>query len=192
MPSNHLILSSLSPAFNLSQLQGLFKWVSSSHRVANYWSFSFGISPSRLKVSCSYTYPRLFPSRQLHWKFTDPFHQGLILWGWSCWTTTLFQWKWSLDWDTKSFSHGFGLMNNFKEWPVNSISHQLSCVWLFCDPMDCSLPGFFVHWNCPGKNTGVGCRFLPQRIFLTQQSNLRLSPALAGWFFTTVPPGKPS
>ena len=35
MPSNHLILSSPSPpAFNLSQHQGLFKWVSSSHQVA--------------------------------------------------------------------------------------------------------------------------------------------------------------
>ena len=34
MPSNHLILSSPSPpAFNLSQHQGLFKWVSSSHQV---------------------------------------------------------------------------------------------------------------------------------------------------------------
>ena len=37
-------LSSLSPpAFNLSQHQGLFKWVSSLHQ---YWSFSFSISPS--------------------------------------------------------------------------------------------------------------------------------------------------
>ena len=34
MPSNHLILSSPSSAFNLSQHQGLFKWVSSSHQVA--------------------------------------------------------------------------------------------------------------------------------------------------------------
>ena len=40
-------LSSPSPrAFNLSQHQGLFKWVSSSHQVVNYWSFSFSISPS--------------------------------------------------------------------------------------------------------------------------------------------------
>ena len=41
-------LSSPSPsAFNLSQNQGLFKWVSSSHQVARkYWSFSFNISPS--------------------------------------------------------------------------------------------------------------------------------------------------
>ena len=37
-------LSPPSPlAFNLSQLQGLFQWVSSSHQ---YWNFSFSISPS--------------------------------------------------------------------------------------------------------------------------------------------------
>jgi len=35
MPSNHLILSSPSPlAFSLSQHQGLFHWISSSHQVA--------------------------------------------------------------------------------------------------------------------------------------------------------------
>jgi len=39
------ILSSPSrPAFNLSQYQDLFQWVSSSHQVPKYWSFS--ISPS--------------------------------------------------------------------------------------------------------------------------------------------------
>ena len=59
MPTNHLLpLSSPSPpAFNLSQHQGLFQWVSSSHQGlfqwvssshqgAKYWSFSFSISPS--------------------------------------------------------------------------------------------------------------------------------------------------
>ena len=39
-------LSSPSPALSLSQHQGLFKWVSSSHQVAKYWSFNFNISPS--------------------------------------------------------------------------------------------------------------------------------------------------
>ena len=34
------------PVFNLSQHQGLFQWVSSSHQVAKVWSFSFSISPS--------------------------------------------------------------------------------------------------------------------------------------------------
>ena len=33
-------------AFNLSQHQDLFQWVSSSHQVAKYWSFSFTIIPS--------------------------------------------------------------------------------------------------------------------------------------------------
>ena len=46
-PSNHLILSFPSPpAFNLSQHQGLFQWVSSSHKWPKYWSFSFSISSS--------------------------------------------------------------------------------------------------------------------------------------------------
>ena len=37
-------------------------------------------------------------------------------------------------------------------------------------------------WYFPGKNTGVGCHFLLQRIFLPQESNPRLLclPALAG------------
>ena len=44
MPSNHLILLPPFPsAFNLSQHQGLFKWVSSWPK---YWSFSFSTSPS--------------------------------------------------------------------------------------------------------------------------------------------------
>ena len=34
------------PAFNLSQHQSLFQWVTSLHQVAKYWSFSFSISPS--------------------------------------------------------------------------------------------------------------------------------------------------
>ena len=42
MPSNHLILSSpCPPALNLSQYQGLFKWVSPSHQVAKVLEFQF-------------------------------------------------------------------------------------------------------------------------------------------------------
>ena len=46
MPSNHLILCHplLNLSFNLSQHQGLFKWVSSSHQLK--YCFSFSISPS--------------------------------------------------------------------------------------------------------------------------------------------------
>jgi len=62
--------------------------------------------------------------------------------------------------------------------------------------MDCSVPGFSVHGDSPGKNTGVGCHALLQGIFSTQGPNpLSLvslaSPALAGWFFPKAPPGEP-
>ena len=47
------------------------------------------------------------------------------------------------------------------------------CLTLY-DPMDCSLPGSSVCGDFPGKNTGVGCHFLLQGIFPTQESNLGL------------------
>ena len=43
---SHPLLSPSPPALNLSQNQGLFKWVPSSHQVAIVLSFSFNISPS--------------------------------------------------------------------------------------------------------------------------------------------------
>ena len=42
--------------------------------------------------------------------------------------------------------------------------------------MDCSPPGSSVHGIFSGSNTGVGCHFLLQGIFLTQGSNLHLLP----------------
>ena len=40
------------------------------------------------------------------------------------------------------------------------------------NPMDCTLPSSFVHGILQNlKNTGVGCHFLLQGIFLTQGSN---------------------
>ena len=44
---SHSLLSPSPPAFNLSQHQGLFQRVSSSHQVAKYWSFNFSISHSK-------------------------------------------------------------------------------------------------------------------------------------------------
>ena len=43
---SHLLSSPSPPAFNLSQHQGLFQWVSFRIRWPKYWSFSFSISPS--------------------------------------------------------------------------------------------------------------------------------------------------
>ena len=44
--SSHPLLSPFPPAFNLSQHQGLFKWVSSSHQVAKVLELNFSISHS--------------------------------------------------------------------------------------------------------------------------------------------------
>ena len=68
---------------------------------------------------------------------------------------------------------------------------MLSCFQLYptlCDPMDCSLPGSYVHgifqarlleWVAmsPGNLPDPGIK--------------PMSPALVGGFFTTGPPGKP-
>ena len=61
-----------------------------------------------------------------------------------------------------------------------------------CDPMDCGLPGSFVHGDSPGKNTEVGCHALLQGIFLTQGLNPHLLRLLR-WqvsFSSLVPLGK--
>ena len=55
--------------------------------------------------------------------------------------------------------------------------YDLICVFVvqscltFSDPMDLSRWGSSVHGYSPGKSTGVGCQFLLQGIFLTQESN---------------------
>ena len=50
-----------------------------------------------------------------------------------------------------------------------------------CDPMDYSPPGSPVHEVSPGKNTGVGCHVLLQRISLTQRLNPHLLWPLHCW-----------
>ena len=47
-------------------------------------------------------------------------------------------------------------------------------VCLTLNSEDCSPLGSSVHGDSPGRNTGVGCHFLLQGIFLTQRLNLRL------------------
>ena len=50
----------------------------------------------------------------------------------------------------------------------------------------------FCSWDYLSKNTGRGCYFLFQGIFLTQGRNLcKYGSCIAGWFFTVEPPGKP-
>ena len=68
--------------------------------------------------------------------------------------------------------YGFQL----KESTLIFVVYLPSRVWLFCDPMDCSLSGSSVH-DFPGKNTCMGCHSFLQGIFLTQGSN----PCLLHW-----------
>ena len=73
------------------------------------------------------------------------------------------------------------------------------CVWGGCSVLSNLLVPHGVTrllcpWGCPGKNTGVGCHFLLQGIFLTQELNLHLS-CLLHWqadSLPLVPLGKPT
>ena len=97
------------------------------------------------------------------------------------------------------------------------IAQSLCHVWLFCNTMEQAgeevpdkapperqkqsgrvggmEPGsrLLCPWDFSGKNTGVGCRFLLQGIFLTQRSILSLLHLLR-WQVDSLPratPGKP-
>ena len=61
---------------------------------------------------------------------------------------------------TQASQAGISTLNS----PLASVCAQ-SCPTL-CDPTDCSPPGSCDHGIFPGKNTGVGCHFLLQYIYL--------------------------
>ena len=63
-----------------------------------------------------------------------------------------------------------GQIIQFTEYYWLSLLGHFSCVRLFGWQ-----PARLCPWDSPGKNTGVGCHFLLQGIFLTQGSNVRLS-----------------
>ena len=72
----------------------------------------------------------------------------------------------------------------------------LDCVCLvtqlcptLCDPTDSSPPGSSVHRDSSGKNTGVGCHALLQRIFLTRDRTQVSTLQADSW--PSEPPGKP-
>jgi len=60
----------------------------------------------------------------------------------------------------------------------------------FVTPMDCSHSTLLCSWDFSGKNTGEGFYFLLHGD-LPDLGIEPMSPALAGRFFTTEPPGKP-
>ena len=59
-----------------------------------------------------------------------------------------------------------------------------------CNPIDYNLPGSSVRGITPGKNTGVGCHFLPQESNSHPGIKPR-SPALQADSLLSEPPGKP-
>ena len=88
-------------------------------------------------------------------------------------------------WDRALAPTGFIILS--KRWYTNcSYSHKtverikcvcFSHVWFFCDPRGLWPTRLLCLWDSPGRNTGVGCHFLLQGIFLTQGSN----PPLLYW-----------
>ena len=59
-----------------------------------------------------------------------------------------------------------------------------------CDPKECSLPDFSVHWDSLGKNTRVGCRTFLHGNFPTQGLNSCLL-CLLHWQVGSLPPAPP-
>ena len=59
----------------------------------------------------------------------------------------------------------------------------------FATPWTVACQASICPWNSPGKDTGMGYHFLLQGIF-PEPGIKPESPALAGGFFTTEPPGK--
>ena len=73
-------------------------------------------------------------------------------------------------------------------WSCSDVLYVVSLIQLFCKPKDCSLPGSSVH--------GISQARILERVAipLTKESSRprdqTASPALAGGFFPTGPPGK--
>ena len=66
------------------------------------------------------------------------------------------------------------LNDNNEEKSAKNTGHDVeNCSFSFCVTWETweSHLTLLCPWNSPGKNTGVGCHFLLQRIFLTQGSN---------------------
>ena len=85
-----------------------------------------------------------------------------------------------------SFMEGWDLLCAVAQ----SLSHVQNVI---CNLMECSPPGSSVHVDSPGKNTGVGCHSLLQRIFPTQGLNPHLL-SLLHWQADSLPAeplGKP-
>ena len=81
------------------------------------------------------------------------------------------------------------LLLNTRNYGINELVLLFTCIWLFCDPIDWSLPDSSVHevfqarifeWVAISFSRGSSLR----------RDQIHIS-CLAGGFHTTEPPGKP-
>ena len=79
----------------------------------------------------------------------------------------------------KSRGSGYALLK-----PMNTKCLVTQSCPTLCDAMDCSLPGFSVHGDSLGKNTGVGCHAL-----LPNPGIKPRSPAFLADSLPSAPPG---
>ena len=87
---------------------------------------------------------------------------------------------------------GAGLLPGPDLFPFALFAHMLSCVRL-CDPLNCSLPGSSVHGIFRARTLECVVISSPKASsWARDQIQIPVPPALAGGFFTTVPPRKPS
>ena len=70
--------------------------------------------------------------------------------------------------------HSFRLSSPLQAAPHMCVCVSCSVLSDFLQPHGLKPTRLFCPWNSLGKNTGVGCHFLLQGIFLTQGSNLGL------------------
>ena len=88
--------------------------------------------------------------------FNRYFSSSIDLQAWNFFSRHLRKWKY--------------LEHSWTECPVSCKSEVAQLRPTLCDPWTVAHQ-LLCPWDSPGKNTGVGCHFLLQRIFLTQGSN---------------------
>ena len=97
---SHPLLPPSPPAFNLSQHQGLFQWVSSSHQVAKVLKFSFNISPSNeyfILISFRMDWLGVLQSKRLLSLLQHHSSKASILWHSAFFTVQLSHCTWLLE-----------------------------------------------------------------------------------------------
>ena len=98
----------------------------------------------------------------------------------------------------EDFFYRFNILSLSTKWLEHSWTYikvcthaqSLSCIWLFCNPMDCSLPGSAVHGISQARI--LECVAISSSRGSSQPRNQTpISCSLADRFFTTELPGKP-